>query len=208
MIRRTAIKEILQRFPLDRHPFFQSGNRIISGSQFSSFHSSKPFAEMLEGIWLLLHAVDDEGGFRKGNPRPLRAKGSWFFRRLAHYSIRDKGRRYLNTNARANFLCPFLNKNVKPLKHRDQRLFLSLNLSRIVYGVPRIRQPEFEQAPPNPQCVPPVLPAQCPYGVAGIFSGGFDGRGKAFKTSASISHWFKPLCPARQSRPRRTTIKS
>ena len=33
--------------------------------------------ERREGIWFLLHAVDDEGGLGEGNPRPLRAKGSW-----------------------------------------------------------------------------------------------------------------------------------
>jgi len=30
--------------------------------------------ERREGIWFLLHAVDDEGGLGEGNPRPLRAK--------------------------------------------------------------------------------------------------------------------------------------
>ena len=85
VIGRTAIKEILQRFPLDRPPILQPSNRIISCSQFFSFYRGKPFAEMLEGIWLLLHAVDDKGWLGKGNPRPLRAKGSWFFRRITHY---------------------------------------------------------------------------------------------------------------------------
>ena len=31
------------------------------------------------------------------------------------------------------------------------------------------------------------------YGVSGSFFGGWDGGGKAFKTSASISHWSRPL---------------
>ena len=61
VIGRTAIKKILQRFPLDRHPVFHSGDRIISFSQFFSFYRGKPFVEMLEGIGLLLHAIDDEG---------------------------------------------------------------------------------------------------------------------------------------------------
>ena len=82
--RRTAAKQILQRFPFDGNPIFQAGNRIIARRQSSSLYCGKPGKKWFKGVWLLLPAIDDKGGFGEDNLFPLRAKRSRLSRRLTH----------------------------------------------------------------------------------------------------------------------------
>jgi hypothetical protein len=73
-MRRTAAKQILQGFSFNRHLIFQPGDGIVSRMEFSSFYGCKPPSERLKGVWLLLHAVDNESWFGEGYRQPLRAK--------------------------------------------------------------------------------------------------------------------------------------